>query len=78
MAVGTVRSRPGGRTLAFALALSELALLPRVLSLKSIRKRLTISSTIEDFPAPPVPVIPSTGTADFSAMDFTISREDRF
>ena len=32
------------------------------LSLKSIKKRLTNSSTKEDFPDPPVPVIPSTGT----------------
>src|SRR5690606_1018365 len=29
---------------------------------KSIRKRRTNSSTIDDFPAPPVPVIPKTGT----------------
>ncbi len=32
-----------------------------VLSSKSYRKRLTISSTKDDFPDPPVPVIPSTG-----------------
>ena len=32
-----------------------------VLSSKSIKKRLTNSSTKEDFPAPPVPVIPNTG-----------------
>ncbi len=32
-----------------------------VLSVKLFRKRRTISSVTEDFPAPPVPVIPSTG-----------------
>src|SRR5687768_9619043 len=34
-----------------------------VFSLKLLRKRRTISSVTEDLPAPPVPVIPSTGTA---------------
>ena len=37
-----------------------------LLSLKSIRKRRTSSSTSEDFPAPPVPVIPKTGTTFLS------------
>ena len=32
------------------------------LSSKSIKNRLTNSSTNEDLPAPPVPVIPNTGT----------------
>ena len=34
---------------------------PIVFSGKSIKKRRTNSSTKEDFPAPPVPVIPRTG-----------------
>ena len=34
---------------------------PMVFSGKSIKKRRTNSSTKDDFPAPPVPVIPSTG-----------------
>ena len=42
------------------------------LSEKSIRKRLTNSSTKEDFPAPPVPVIPNTGVLD-SLANFLIS-----
>ena len=33
------------------------------LSGKSARNLLTSSSTIEDFPDPPVPVIPKTGTS---------------
>ena len=33
---------------------------------KSIKKRLTNSSTNDDFPAPPVPVIPRTGILEFS------------
>ena len=40
-----------------------------VFSLKSIKNRLTNSSTRDDFPEPPVPVIPRTGileTEDFS------------
>ena len=37
------------------------------LSLKSIKKRRTNSSTKEDLPAPPVPVIPNTGVFDWSA-----------
>ena len=36
------------------------------LSLKSIKKRRTNSSTKEDLPAPPVPVIPNTGVFDWS------------
>ena len=31
---------------------------------------LTNSSTREDFPAPPVPVIPRTGVFDFDARSF--------
>ena len=38
---------------------------PIVLLGKSIKKRRTNSSTNEDFPAPPVPVIPKTGVFDF-------------
>ena len=34
---------------------------PMVFSGKSIKKRRTSSSTKDDFPAPPVPVIPNTG-----------------
>ncbi len=34
---------------------------PTVLSLKSRRNLLTNSSTNDDFPEPPVPVIPNTG-----------------
>ena len=34
---------------------------PIVFSGKSIKKRRTNSSTKDDFPAPPVPVIPRTG-----------------
>ena len=41
---------------------------------KSIKKRRTNSSTIDDFPAPPVPVIPKTG-ADLSA---TLSKSNAF
>ena len=37
------------------------------LSVKSIKKRRTNSSTKDDFPAPPVPVIPNTGVFDWSA-----------
>ena len=35
-----------------------------VFSGKSIKNRLTSSSTVEDFPEPPVPVIPKTGTLE--------------
>ena len=35
---------------------------------KSTINLLTNSSTKEDFPAPPVPVIPSTGISIFSAL----------
>ena len=45
------------------------------LSLKSIRKRRTSSSTNEDFPAPPVPVIPRTGVLIFC---FSISGAMKF
>ena len=38
------------------------------LSVKSIKKRRTNSSTKDDFPEPPVPVIPSTGIADLSEI----------
>ena len=37
---------------------------PTVFLGKSIKKRLTSSSTKDDFPAPPVPVIPSTGVLE--------------
>ena len=39
---------------------------PIVFSGKSIKKRRTNSSTKDDFPAPPVPVIPNTGIFDVS------------
>jgi hypothetical protein len=39
---------------------------PIVFSGKSIKKRRTNSSTKDDFPAPPVPVIPKTGILDVS------------
>ena len=38
------------------------------LSLKSIKNLLTNSSTKEDLPAPPVPVIPNTGASMASAI----------
>jgi hypothetical protein len=38
---------------------------PIVFSGKSIKNRRTNSSTKEDFPAPPVPVIPNTGILEF-------------
>ena len=38
---------------------------PIVFSGKSIKKRRTNSSTKDDFPAPPVPVIPKTGVLEF-------------
>ena len=38
---------------------------PIVFCGKSIKKRLTNSSTKDDFPEPPVPVIPKTGIVDF-------------
>ncbi len=37
---------------------------------KSMMNLLTNSSTKEDFPAPPVPVIPSTGVSDCLAISF--------
>ena len=48
--------------------------IPMVFSGKSIKKRLTSSSTKEDFPAPPVPVIPNTGLKepDFSVEELTM------
>ena len=42
---------------------------PIVFSGKSIRNRLTNSSTKDDFPAPPVPVIPSTGIFEVSFIE---------
>ena len=38
---------------------------PTVLFGKSLRNLRTNSSTKEDFPAPPVPVIPKTGVFEF-------------
>ena len=38
-------------------------IIPMVLSLKSSKNLRTSSSTMLDFPEPPVPVIPSTGLA---------------
>ena len=38
---------------------------PIVFSGKSIKKRRTNSSTNDDLPAPPVPVIPRTGILEF-------------
>ena len=40
------------------------------LSGKSAINLLTNSSTNDDFPAPPVPVTPSTGVTDFTASSF--------
>ena len=51
-------------------------MIPIVLSLKSSRKRLTISSTMEDFPEPPVPVTPSTGV--FTDCAFAVTAFNRF
>src|SRR6201999_406942 len=47
-----------------------------VLSAKSARKRRTSSSTRLDLPAPPVPVMPSTGTltAALSSSGVSVSR----
>ena len=39
------------------------------LSVKSTRKRRTNSSTKDDFPAPPVPVIPNTGIFEALAIE---------
>ena len=39
-------------------------IIPIVFLGKSIKKRRTNSSTKEDFPAPPVPVIPRTGVLE--------------
>src|SRR5690606_10299700 len=49
-------------------------MIPICLSWKSIRNLLTISSTRELFPEPPVPVIPSTGIFAFSASSFIVPR----
>ena len=40
-------------------------IIPIVLFGKSIKNRLTNSSTVDDFPEPPVPVIPRTGVLIF-------------
>jgi hypothetical protein len=42
--------------------------IPKVLSGKSIKNLLTNSSIKEDLPAPPVPVIPRTGTFTCAAF----------
>ena len=39
-------------------------IIPIVFCGKSIKNRLTSSSTVDDFPDPPVPVIPKTGIVD--------------
>ena len=44
------------------------------LSLKSSKNRLTNSSTKDDFPAPPVPVIPKMGISFLSALLFRSSK----
>ena len=44
-------------------------IIPTVFFGKSCINRLTNSSTKEDLPAPPVPVIPNTGTFTFSAIE---------
>ncbi|GBE24613.1 hypothetical protein BMS3Bbin02_00888 [bacterium BMS3Bbin02] len=44
-----------------------------VLVVYAARNRRTSSSTSDDFPAPPVPVMPSTGAWDASARVFTSS-----
>ena len=41
-----------------------------VFSGKSIKYLLTNSSTVDDFPEPPVPVIPNTGTLHFILVNF--------
>ena len=43
-------------------------IIAKFLFLKSCKKRLTNSSTKDDFPAPPVPVIPKTGILNFSTL----------
>ena len=53
--------------------LGSTEIMATVLSLKSSKNLRTNSSTKEDLPAPPVPVIPSTGTcAASSPLVFTI------
>ena len=42
------------------------------LVLKSLIKRLTSSSTNEDLPAPPVPVIPTTNVSEFFEIEFIL------
>ena len=45
----------------------------KCLSGKSNKNLLTNSSTKEDFPAPPVPVIPSIGISFLSALTFNFA-----
>ncbi len=45
-----------------------------VLSVKSTKNRRTNSSTKEDFPEPPVPVIPKTGVLDSFAKAAILSK----
>ena len=47
---------------------------PTVFSGKSIKKRLTNSSTKDDFPAPPVPVMPNTGVLEFLFLSCIFSK----
>ena len=47
---------------------------PMVFSGKSIRKRRTNSSTNDDFPEPPVPVIPRTGVFEFLFFNWICSK----
>ena len=47
---------------------------PIVFSGKSIKKRRTNSSTKEDLPAPPVPVIPKTGIVEVSLAACILSK----
>ena len=47
--------------------LGSTEIMPSVLVGKSIKKRRTNSSTNDDLPAPPVPVIPNTGVLDLLA-----------
>ncbi len=48
--------------------------MPMCFSGKSNKNLLTSSSTIEDLPAPPVPVIPSTGVFEALAFSFIFSK----
>ncbi|MNS85979.1 hypothetical protein D3C72_1198610 [compost metagenome] len=47
---------------------------PIVFSGKSIKNRRTNSSTKEDFPAPPVPVIPKTGILEVVLLSWILSK----